>query len=100
MARDYDEKRDFIRMVVDCPVAITNPANGETFQGIACDLSSKGLAFTTATSLAPGTPLEVRIVPDQTLVPPLHARVQVVRVEPDTSGARFRVGTHIEDYLD
>ena len=100
MSREYEEKRDFIRMIVDCKIQIKNLANGDIFQGIAQDLSSKGLAFSTNTNIAPGTKLEVRIVPDKVLVPPLHARVEVIRSEPDTAGSKYRVGSHIEEYLD
>lgn len=100
MSREYEEKRDFIRMIVDCKIQLKNIATGDTFQGVARDLSSKGLAFTTNQSIAPGTRLEVRIVPDKALVPPLHARVEVVRSEPDTAGSSYQIGAHIEEYLD
>lgn len=100
MARDYEEKRDFIRMSLDCKVQIKNLATGEMFQGVAMDLSSKGLAFVTSSNIAPGSKLEIRIVPDKAVVPPLHARVEVIRSEPDTSGNNYRVGTSIEEYLD
>lgn len=100
MNREYEEKRDFIRMQLDCKVQCKNLDNGETFYGHAQDLSSKGLALTVDKNLAPGTKMEVRIVPDKAVVSPLYARVEVVRVDPDTSGVRFNIGARIDEYLD
>ncbi len=97
--RDFEEKRDYIRMVVDCEVSCTDPGDGQVYPGRAIDLSGKGICLTLEKSFAPGAELEVRIEPTQTLVPPLHARVEVVRVEPDLAGNLFRVGVSIREML-
>ena len=98
LSRDYEEKRDFIRMQLDCPAQCTDQRTGEQFTGHARDLSGKGLCLDLDRSLPPGTLLEVRIEPHKAVVPPLHATVEVVRVEPDVSGARFRTGTTILEF--
>lgn len=95
--RDYEEKRDFIRMLLDHPVQCTDVATGARFTGQAKDLSGTGLCLETTRDCVPGALLEVRIEPDKAVVPPLHAVVEVVRVEPDVGGVRFRVGTQIRE---
>jgi len=37
-------------------------------------------------------------VPEMAVVPPLHAVVEVMRVEPDISGERFLTGTSIREF--
>lgn len=97
--RDYEEKRDYIRMLLDHPVQCTDTATGDRFTGQAKDLSGTGLCLELTRDCAPGALLDVRIEPDKAVVPPLHALVEVVRVEPDVSGERFRVGTHIREFI-
>lgn len=98
LSRDYEEKRDFIRMQLDCQAQCTDLRSGERFTAQARDLSGKGLCLELTRSLPPGTLLEVVIEPQKAVVPPLHAVVEVVRVEPDMSGARFRTGTTIREF--
>lgn len=98
MLRDYEEKRDFIRMLLEYPVSCIELASGARFTGQAKDLSGKGLGMEVGRSLAEGVLLEVRIDPEMSVVPPLHAVVEVVRVEPDDMGERFRVGTAIREF--
>lgn len=95
--RDIEEKRDFIRMQLDCQALCTDLRTGEQFTGQIRDLSGKGLCVELNRGLSPGTLLEVRIEPEKAVVPPLHAVVEVVRVEPDVSGMRFRTGTAIRE---
>ena len=54
MLRDFDEKRDFIRMALDCKIQCKDLASGETFYGHAHDLSGKGLSFDVDREFAPG----------------------------------------------
>ncbi len=99
MSRDFDEKRDFIRMLLEVPLHCKDPDSGEILTGRACDLSSKGLSFVLDRAYGAGKTLEVRIRPEKSLVPPLHARVEVVRVEPDADGRSYRIGARILEYL-
>jgi hypothetical protein len=96
--RDYEEKRDFIRMQLDCPAQCTDLRTQEQFTGRALDLSGRGLCLELDRSLPPGALLEVRIEPAKAVVAPLHVVAEVMRVEPDGSGARFRVGTMIREF--
>jgi hypothetical protein len=96
--RDYEEKRDFIRMLLDHPVQCTDVETGERFTGQARDLSGTGLCLELARDCPPGMLLEVRIEPDKAVVPPLHALVEVMRAEPEGGEGRYRVGTHIREF--
>lgn len=98
MLHDYEEKRDFIRMLLEYPVNCIELASGKRFTGQAKDLSGKGLGLELGRSIAEGALLEVRIEPEMSVVPPLHAVVEVVRVEADDLGERFRVGTAIREF--
>ena len=98
MWRDYDEKRDFQRMALDTRIQCKDLASGETFYGHAQDLSSRGLSIDTDREFAPGARLEVRIVPERALVPPLYAAVEVVRVEPSVNGQGFNLGVRILEH--
>lgn len=97
-SRDYEEKRDFIRMLMDHPVTCVELASGQRFTGQAKDLSSKGLRLDIGRPLAEGAVLEVHIEPELSVVPPLHAVVEVVRVEPDETGERFMIGASIREF--
>ncbi|WJW74739.1 PilZ domain-containing protein [Thiohalobacter sp. IOR34] len=98
MARGYEEKREFMRMLLDCELQCQDVVSGERLLGRAHDLSSEGLAFSLERSFAPGDRLEVRIEPERALVPPLHAEVEVLRVEPAGPGGGFRHGARILAY--
>lgn len=95
---DYAEKRDFLRMGVDCSVRCTEVASGQVCTGRAHNLSAGGLALTVAHSYPTGTRLEVRIEPERSIVPPLHALVEVVRVDSGADGG-YRLGVEIREIL-
>jgi len=96
--RDIEEKRDFMRMQMDCTAQCTDMRSGEQFDGQVKDLSGKGLCLELTHSLPPGALLEVRIEPATAVVAPLHVVVEVMRVEPHMSGERFRTGTSIREF--
>ena len=96
--RDYSEKRDFLRMGVDCQVRCTELQSGEACTGRAHNLSARGIALSVTRRYPPGTRLEVRIEPEHSIVPPLHALVQVVRMESAADGS-YRLGAEIHEIL-
>ncbi len=96
--RDIEEKRDFIRMQTDCSAECTDLRNGEQFSGQLKDLSGKGLCLELSRDLPMGALLEVRIEPEMAVVPPLHAVVEVMRVEADEAGGVFMIGTSIREF--
>lgn len=98
--RSYEEKRDFIRVAVDCEVALRIPVNGRRFTGVGKNLSGGGVLFYTDELLAPGDQLEIHIESRQSVLSVLDATIEVIRVEPVTDGTRYAVGgaiRHVHD---
>ncbi|MFO8154779.1 MAG: PilZ domain-containing protein [Pseudomonadota bacterium] len=83
-----EEKRGFRRMTVDCRLAFAIDGQPGRHTGQATDLSASGLAFICEATVAEGANLEVEVSPASALTPPLHARVEVLRVEETDSGQR------------
>lgn len=75
---EYDEKRNYIRMEVDCDITYKSAGSGEVFQGRCSSLSGSGLSFTSDTFFASGKALEINIIPSSA-TPPMTAFVEVVR---------------------
>ncbi len=100
MPREYDEKRDFIRVEVDCPVRFRVDDAGEDEDGKVRNLSGRGMMFIAERELPLESSLEVKIQPENTLTPPLHARVRVVRVARPRRGEGFEIGAVIQEMLD
>lgn len=94
--RDYDEKRDFIRMTVDCELTLRDLNNGQQFQGRCKNLSGNGVLFHLDEAPNMGSQLEIHMAPDKVVVPALDAVVEVVRVDADTEGG-YLVGTTIRE---
>lgn len=98
MSRDYEEKRDFHRMQIDCTVQLKHLATGEVLSAEGRDLSAQGFSFHAGRSFGSGALLEATVSPENTLVRPLRAEVEVVREEPEGQG--FLVGARITRMLD
>ena len=74
------ERRAFMRMVVDAPVALV--VAGETLDAICRDLSANGMAIEVSRSLPEGTGLSVSLATSSNLLPPFQAQARVIRATP------------------
>lgn len=90
--REFEEKRDFMRMMVDCEVRCRSAENGTEYSGRVRNLSAQGLLFSTARELAVGDRLEVIIQPGGGASAPLEAEAEVVRVDSVEPGKLYEVG--------
>ena len=78
---DYIEKRDYIRMAIDCKARIE-------FQGIEPleatikDLSATGLLMEVGAPIPSGSIGSVSVIPGKNITPPLHAEIEIVRCLP------------------
>ncbi len=79
--RPYEEKRDFIRVSLDCAVHLQHAASGQRFIASGRNLSAGGVLFLTEEPLACGDLLEMHIEADQALFSMLTATVEVLRIE-------------------
>lgn len=100
MARDYDEKRDFIRVDVDCDVFYNEPDGDEKYHGRVKNLSGRGLMFVSERGIPAESLLEVKIAPQNDLTSPLHALVRVVRLSKQRHGTGYEIGAVIKHMLD
>ena len=99
MPRDYDEKRDFIRVDIDTEIKIRAPGLEEE-TGRVKNLSGRGMMFISENELEKESILEVQINPETTITPPLHANVRIVRVVKQRRGSGFEIGAVIQEMLD
>ncbi|AOU97223.1 hypothetical protein BI364_03725 [Acidihalobacter yilgarnensis] len=97
--RDYDEKRDFIRMTIDCDVSYHLVDGSVIDQGRVRNLSGRGVLFQTGRFLDIGAVLDLSITSRSSSIPPLNARVEVVRVHEVKSGLVYEIGAVFHELL-
>jgi len=98
MTREYDEKRDFIRIDIDCEILYRiADSEDENQSGRIANLSGRGMMFITDDEIEKDCLLEVNIKPSNILTPPLHANVKVVRVIKQRHEDGYEIGAVIKD---
>lgn len=100
MPREYDEKRDFVRVEVDCDIFYKEQNEPGQYQGRVKNLSGRGMMFISERGIPAETLLEVNIAPANDLTPPLHALVRVVRMAKQRHGNGYEIGAVIQQMLD
>ena len=91
----YAEKRDFLRMPIDCALHFVQRGGSELYEGIVINLSSKGILFTSIHKFDEGAVLEITLTPSNSLTPPMEASVVVSRVS--NNDAVFEIACEIEE---
>ena len=76
---DSGESRDFIRMDTACDISYKFPDSNQTFIGKSINISGSGILFTAAQFIDAGIALEVKVIPEKSLTPPMVAYVEVIR---------------------
>ena len=89
--KDYEEKRNFIRMFVDAKVSITDPNTGQVYQGDSKNLSGDGVLFITDHEFIENQVLIVDIRSEQSKLAPLTAEFEVKRVR-QLENNQFEIG--------
>ncbi len=100
MSRDYDEKRDYVRVEVDCEVFYNEPESQDKYHGQVKNLSGRGMMFVSERGIPEETLLEVQIAPKNDLTSPLHALVRVVRLAKQRHDNGYEIGAVIQQMLD
>lgn len=106
MTREYDEKRDFIRIDIDCEIVFKksdSEGSGSVEEesiGRVSNLSGRGMMFISDTELEKNITLEVNIKPSNILTPSLHANVKVVRVVKQRHADGYEIGAVIREIYD
>lgn len=97
--RDYDEKRGYPRMEIECPArfAIVGENDGGA---IVKNLSGGGVLIWVERALDPGAELTIEAKPINDITPPMRAAVRVLRCSPvDESSGSFAVACIIDRIL-
>ena len=83
LMRDYDDKRNFFRMMVNstCELLIDDGSN-RTLNAVCKDLSATGMSLEVDEEIAADTLITVSIEASGSQIPALTARVKVVRCTP------------------
>ncbi|PPC91391.1 MAG: pilus assembly protein PilZ [Methylobacter sp.] len=79
---EYDEKRNYIRMEVDCDITYKYAGAELTNFGRCTSISGAGVSFVAEQAIEPGTAMEIHIVPKNSITPPMTAYIEVVRCTP------------------
>jgi len=96
LARNYQEKRDYIRMQVDTPAELTL-STGEHFRLTCIDLSSSGVQLKGSDAIPTNVSATLQIDSGGGPIPPLHAEVTVCRVTESAPG-EYRIGLSIDSF--
>ncbi len=92
---EYDEKRDYIRMDVDCDMTYKLADSDETKTGHCTSLSGAGVSFLAESSYDVGLAMEVNILPKNSVTPPMTAFIEVVRSTAKDDGS-FEIAASIK----
>ena len=92
---DYAEKRDFLRMPIDCELNFSEAGSSKQYKGNVINLSSKGILFTSSEKFDQGARLEIILTPSNSITPPMEATVVVSRVT--DNDALFEIACEIEN---
>ncbi len=81
-SRQYVEKRDFMRMALNCPVNYQSLMSSRGSKAGTCvNLSANGISFLCDDLIKLGEELEISVKPQLAISPPFNATMKVVRVE-------------------
>lgn len=93
--RNYNEKRDFIRMKVDTEVTLTLDGTNEQVTAFCRDLSGTGMLIETNQAIEEGTVCDTRLPSNNEAFPALDARVKVLRCTPGEDEETYHLGAEI-----
>ncbi len=99
MTINYDEKRSFYRMSVDCHIEFSEEGSSEIHKGDGKNLSATGVKFITERELKEGQEIDVTVHPVIQTVTPLTAKAKVMRVVKDEDNGQYIVGLSLEQVV-
>jgi len=76
---EYDEKRNYIRMEVDCDITYKMADSNEIHKGQCTSISGAGVSFISTEAFDTGKAMEINVVPKNPVTPPMTAFIEVVR---------------------
>ncbi|KID57320.1 pilus assembly protein PilZ [Pseudoalteromonas luteoviolacea] len=95
----HEDKRRFMRMMVNAQAEVTVSQSGEKFLGTCQDLSATGLSVEIDHPLEVGELVTVFINSKSTTIPPFNASAKVVRCSSDENATdKYVVGLEIVQF--
>lgn len=76
------ERRSFPRMTIRCTVLYKDAVGQDYVSGQGINLSAQGVLFTAADHYVVGELLDISVIPDSNVTPPLNARIEIIRARP------------------
>jgi hypothetical protein len=76
---EYDEKRNYIRMEIDCDISYKLTDSDIVHQGQCTSISGAGVSFITSQNFTLGKAMEIHVIPKNPVTPPMTAFIEVVR---------------------
>ena len=76
---NFAEKRDFLRMAIDCLLSFSRKGEQQSYQGHVVNLSSKGILFTSRDQFEEGDQLDLVLTPTNSTTSPMLTSVVVIR---------------------
>lgn len=92
---EYDEKRNYIRMNVDCELTYRLADSTDIKTGNCTSISGSGVSFIADSPFDPGKAMEVNITPKNSITPPMIAFIEVVRSTEQEDG-HFEIAATIK----
>ncbi len=96
---NYPEKRDFMRMTMDCPARYRVEGTAELQSAVVKDLSGGGVSLLTEKPVEAERRVALEVIPGKSITPPLSAWVRVIRCE-QTDDSHYLLACSIEQMLD
>ncbi|MBD1582895.1 PilZ domain-containing protein [Pseudoalteromonas sp. S16_S37] len=93
----HEDKRRFMRMMVNTTARLTILESGITFEGKCHDLSATGLSIEVTEPVEANTLIEVHINSTSAAIPPLNAHANVVRCSQEQDG-QYMLGLEIKQF--
>lgn len=97
MTINYSEKRNFIRMPINHEMKYQLNQSAISGYGMCKNLSADGVLFSADRSFEPGTLVGINITPKKSVVIPLEAVVEVVRVSENEHDNEFDIAGIIRE---
>ena len=92
---EFAEKRDFLRMPIDCELNFSLRGQEGLQEGNVINLSSKGILFTSSMVFVEGAVLEIILTPGNSETPPMQASAVVTRVS--DNDINFEIACEIKE---
>lgn len=97
MGINFNERRSFYRMTVNCCIEFTMQGISGTYTGKGKNLSAEGVKFITEHEVVEGQRLDIIVHPIVQMQEPLYAKARVVRVDKDQLANKYIVGLSLKD---